>query len=272
MNIEITKDELENVAKEMRDYISPFLVAISVKKAQNCGGACGSASLLEFNEKKYLVTNEHVARVRSRYPLACKSHGDVNIYKLMSPFIALDAPIDVAIADVTELSKNFDSSYTNYIPFAKFTETFNPVEGEFFFTAGFPGSDSNMDIANQILTQNPQFLFGQQVPQFANSIEFALNYNCNAAFALLKPVQFNNPHGLSGSLVWNTKFIECKIKGETWDVSKAIVAGIMKQWDSNNNCLIVTKVEHFNLPTLISHVNQLTYKLPCSSELILGKE
>ena len=44
-------------------------------------------------------------------------------------------------------------------------------------------------------------------------------------------VKFSDPRGLSGSLVWNTRYLEVTQAGGTWTPNKAVVTGLLRRWD-----------------------------------------
>jgi hypothetical protein len=44
-------------------------------------------------------------------------------------------------------------------------------------------------------------------------------------------VKFNLPPGLSGSLVWNTRYQEVTLAGGTWHPNDAVVTGLLYRWD-----------------------------------------
>ena len=62
---------------------------------------------------------------------------------------------------------------------------------------------------------------------------------------------------MSGSLVWNTKFLEVTQTGETWDPERhAVVTGMLRRWDQDTSSLLVWRVEH-----LLNWLGKLGLKL-----------
>jgi hypothetical protein len=61
------------------------------------------------------------------------------------------------------------------------------------------------------------------------------------------------PPGMSGSVVWDTKFVA--MNGAGWDPSKSSVCGLIWAWDINKQCLIGTKIQ-FVRGVLLEHLRQ----------------
>jgi len=56
-------------------------------------------------------------------------------------------------------------------------------------------------------------------------------------------VRFENPAGLSGSLVWNTRYCEANRNGAVWNPEDAVVTGLLRRWDTETKTLLVLRVE-----------------------------
>jgi hypothetical protein len=59
-------------------------------------------------------------------------------------------------------------------------------------------------------------------------------------------VKFEDARGLSGSLVWNTRFVEVTSKGGVWSPEHAVVTGLLRRWDEATRTLLVWRVEHLS--------------------------
>jgi len=64
------------------------------------------------------------------------------------------------------------------------------------------------------------------------------------------------PPGMSGSLVWNTRRVECAQSQRPWPPSEARVTGLMFGWSHCANWVYATKVEYLRkaFPTLIGQL------------------
>ena len=59
-------------------------------------------------------------------------------------------------------------------------------------------------------------------------------------------VKYNNPAGFSGSLVWNTRFVELGCDFQKWCPNEAVVTGLLRRFDEDTNTLLVWRVEHLH--------------------------
>ncbi|MCR8959867.1 hypothetical protein M0765_019640 [Variovorax sp. S2] len=59
-----------------------------------------------------------------------------------------------------------------------------------------------------------------------------------------RAVRLDDAGGFSGSLVWNTRYLEAKAAGQLWTPDWAVVSGLLKRWDTGTKTLLVTRVEH----------------------------
>ncbi|MBA8845725.1 hypothetical protein FHW02_003811 [Ochrobactrum sp. RH1CCR137] len=50
--------------------------------------------------------------------------------------------------------------------------------------------------------------------------------------------------GFSGSLVWNTRYLECVSAGREWKPEQAVVTGLLRRWDTSTKTLLAWRVEH----------------------------
>jgi hypothetical protein len=56
--------------------------------------------------------------------------------------------------------------------------------------------------------------------------------------------QHSNPAGFSGSLVWNTRFVEKGCDLSNWNPQDAVVTGLLRRWDYATKTLLAWRVEH----------------------------
>lgn len=49
---------------------------------------------------------------------------------------------------------------------------------------------------------------------------------------------------MSGSLVWNTRYLETRESGRNWSPDDAVVTGLLRRWDEKTKTLLVYRVEH----------------------------
>lgn len=54
----------------------------------------------------------------------------------------------------------------------------------------------------------------------------------------------DDPGGFSGSLVWNTRYLEVTASGNQWTPHDSVITGILRRWDTATKTLLALRVEH----------------------------
>jgi len=201
---------------------------------------------------------EHVAKHLSRNSLTHKFWANEKILKLTNPAISLDAPIDVAICKIDNNSWNLVEHESAAIPFDRFSKTHNTVEHELLFFAGYSGERSQFYF-NVMNTNGTPYLtqelpFPKGVAEADPAYHYALHYSPEKATSIDGASRLPEPHGFSGSLVWDTKVLACINEEKKWSPELAEVTGIVWGWPSSAACILVTKVEHLAVAELASTV------------------
>lgn len=239
---------------QMIEYIKPFTTPISKVLSKTEGEHHGSGSYFELDNDRYIITNEHVARELKKHSLTHQFHKNENIYLLTNPAITRTCPIDVAISKIEQQNWEACSHEALAIPYEHFEKTHNPVENELLFFAGYSGQRSRFLFEHLItpgtpyLTQESPFPVG--VDGAESKYHFSLHYSPDLATSVDGSSHLPDPHGFSGSLVWNTKRVECLLEGKAWKPEMARVTGIVWAWPSSEACILATKVEYFGLNDL----------------------
>ena len=166
--------------------------------------------------------------------------------------VARPAPVDVAIAPIDDRvwAKTAAEHRATPIPFSRFATSHRPVLGELLFMVGYSGVRSAFLFGTLVSRGTPYLT--QETPLLADygntDYHFAIHYLPDRAISPAeRPEGLPTPPGLSGSLVWNTRFMECTQAGLNWDPAQAQVTGIIWGWPSAGGCLVATKVEHLGL-------------------------
>lgn len=216
----------------------------------------GTGSLVKNGKNCYLITNYHVCvddfGTQSRLLMKYNKQ-DI---QLNCSIVAKNKPNDVAIDNVDSLSNNISS----FISSSKLRDSFSPQESEIFYIVGYPSGLTDFKTNPSNFTSKALKIHGFEIP-----IDMINPTLSKTAFALECPGLYEKSgkdiEGLSGALVWNTKIIECLMKGETWSPDKAVVAGIVRQWGGHTpasvfrDTLICTKIEQMFIPDLIAYWN-----------------
>lgn len=245
---------VNNAVMRMAAKVEPHTTPISQVIDHDNGDHWGAGSYCEFEGKRFLLTNEHVAAKLQTHSLAHKFHGDDHYFQFRHQFHAIDAPNDTALVRID------DREWTRFphgalpIAAAQFATIHAPVEWELLFVAGYSGERAKF-LYGSLFTRGTPYLARECplpvdptcVPEF----HFAMHYNP----ALATPVDPKGrplplPPGMSGSLVWNTRVVEQRIRCLVWTPDDAVVTGILWGWPSDT-CVVATKVEHMQLRELV---------------------
>jgi hypothetical protein len=234
----------------MKAYTKPFVTPISrvLRDEQDeHGQLVGTGNYIELLSEKHLLTNEHVARALEQHSLAHQFFGCDDVFRATNPFKAFPLPLDVAVTALDSRVWNHRAHQSAVVPENKWVLAHGGVEGELFFFKGFAAEGSSFHF-NHLIT-NATSHACQEVPlpsddRFHNRFHFALDYRPDLATS----IGDNNPglpdpHGFSGSLVWNTRFVELGCNIQSWSPDDAVVTGLAWGWPSSAACLVATRAE-----------------------------
>lgn len=245
-----------DVVKQMIDHLQPCLSPISRVLSHEEGEHLGSGAYIESEQKKLLITNNHVAKHFANNSLTHSYFQCEDIFRLTNPFIFEPHPVDVAISRISESSWSMVEHSGVAIPSSRFATKHEPIEHELLFFAGYSGERARFLFGNLITRGTPYLTqecdFPTNIDTADQNFHFALFYPPDLATSIDGKSHLPDPHGFSGSLVWDTKRVACHKKGEKWSPEMAQVTGIVWGWPSSAACILATKVQHLNLNTLMN--------------------
>jgi hypothetical protein len=234
----------------MKAFTKPFVTPISrvIRDATGeHGELVGSGNYIEMHAEKYLLTNEHVARVMAQNSLAHQFHNCDSVFRVTNPFLSVPLPFDVGLSPIDATVWNHEPHGSAAIPESKWTLAHSGVVGEIFFFKGYAAEGSSFHFGH--LVSNATSYACQEISlpkddRFHNRFHFALDYRPDLATALgNNNPGLPDPHGFSGSLVWNTRFVEMGRDLSAWSPDNAVVTGLIWGWPSSAACLVATRAE-----------------------------
>jgi len=244
-------EQQKDVVRRMSEHNQRFLTPISKVITHDHGELLGSGAFIEIEGEKLIITNEHVGRKMAKRSLAHQFNGSDSVVRVAS-FCADKYPVDVAIAPISETVWSVCEHSAECISMDKFAESHNPVSGELLYFSGYPDERSAFCFGT---------LFTVGIPYATQEIDFppTAEHDPLVHFALPYPYERDlavsvdgatrglpSPPGMSGSLVWNTRYAECVQKGEVWSPEKARVTGVVCRWFPDEECLLATRVEYMS--------------------------
>lgn len=268
----LNSEELRSMEKKLGDLVATYSTLITRihpnDKRDPPGEAHGTGTFYKDGKHKYLLTCDHVSRTVKSEKLIVSFHSSEIFITLENPFSALEYPADVAITAISEPTWNMVEHQAKCIPIESFSSQHSPVENELMYISGYPGelsriwpampptedgAESEPGIqactAISIMTQIQKDFdptLDLETPQPLEDMHFLLPYSPEHAIHMSSDQDKVLPRapGLSGSLVWNTRYREITATGGVWQPEDARVTGIVWGNSTKAGVLVATPVEY----------------------------
>jgi hypothetical protein len=186
--------------------------------------------------------------------------------------ITADRPIDMALM---RLGEEWEQATKNVVPISLFDNSYSPADGEFLFFVGFPGTRATRlqtpipaihgrytafggPIDNLAVPVITQAFPGDPGPLISFDYEFHSAIHLPARAPRVEggpPVDLPNATGMSGSLLWDTKFVACANAGIPWGPNFAKVCGLVRTAYPRPEVAGFTRVEHL-MPVLLDWIRR----------------
>jgi hypothetical protein len=237
----------DNVTDRMRRHTRPFVTPLSYVTG-TYHKLAGSGSYIAFNGEHLLVTCEHVARLTN---LEQRFYNSPTDYRVREPFILKPDPIDVAWSVVSDDMWQAAKVKAKEIPYERFAFQHSVVDQhELLFFRGFAGENAHDDLVKYI-THGSGYCSQEKKEVDSSARIFEMLWDPEHTSLTSKTtrkaraaMKFRDPAGFSGSLVWNTRYMEVTKASRKWNSSHAVVTGIARRYDPVTKTLLVLRVEH----------------------------
>lgn len=236
------------VANEMSKFVEKFVTPVSEVIDHDYGKLVGSGSFFNRDGKIHLITNKHVEDDAKPHPLAVHFRGSGDTIQCTNEIVSEKYPIDVAVTEIPAGAWSRQGNQSHAIPIDLFEKMHSPVDRELLFFTGHSGDRSNFAFGILSSARTPYTSQEIQLPEDwgDEKYHFALPYPGERIMTVDgSPSSPPLPPGFSGSLVWNTRFLELGI--ENWKPSCARVTGLIWGWPPSATSLIATKIEHLGI-------------------------
>lgn len=233
------------VAERMKTYTRPFVTPIRTSNDYTVW-LLGTGSYVAAKERRIVVTAEHVIRGVKEVHHQFWGCDDVFICE---PFV-FHVPLDTAFAPVLNATWNARPHNAVTIDINTFAPKHNPVPDELLFFRGFAGENAKYGFgihqahATGYCSQEPH-----TAPPAPELFEMIWNpdkteFTPETSDETKAAMKHDDPHGFSGSLVWNTRFVEKSAKGEVWTPEDAVVTGLVQRWMEERGTIVALRVEY----------------------------
>lgn len=249
--------EFPAVLKQFPDFVEPFISAISLIKPDDertpPGDHHGTGSFFLLDDVRLLVTCEHVANVPANVILGMTQYGAEHALSIPGAFFASEYPVDVAAIHIPDENWNRVPHAARCVELNMLSRKHEPVEGEYLYVYGFPGDDAAVGFGQHshrglaVFSHEIEFssVTVDEEPKPVEPHHFFIPYNPeNAKLLEGSNSVLSLADGMSGSLVWNTRYTEVTSQGREWRPEDARVTGVLWGHSSKAGVLIVTKIEY----------------------------
>lgn len=234
----------DSVADMMKVHTRPYVTPL-VQDIVGVPPAIGTATFIERNGVE-ILTCEHVARDA---PFEHEFHGRQGLLMLPVQWRSDPHPIDAAIAQVPTNHWTSVKHSAVPLPMSRFASHHQPVPNELLFFRGIAGENVVLQIGHSEISLTGYC--SQEKPGGGDPSIFEMlwhppgtNVSSGTSAQVRARFQHNNPGGFSGSLVWNTRFVERGCNLATWSPTDAVVTGLLRRWDFTTKTLLAWRVEH----------------------------
>lgn len=247
------------VRDQMAAYVWQFVTPLSKADSHEYGTALGTGNYLNLRGSPYILTNDHVIQEAVGSHLAHLPGVDESYVGLGSAILTAPWPEDVALA---RLWHDLEGTTRATLSAASLDDQYSPAAGEFLFFVGFPGSTAGRE--QEVTRMNTRAVnFGalrsvgvplltqetQPQPIGLKSFDSTHHVAIDFPYATPKeaggrPVELPNPKGMSGSLLWDTKFIASVSSGSPWKPENARVCGLVMHAHRDPAVIVATRIEY----------------------------
>ena len=262
--------ECQRVTKTMSTYVRPFATPISMYEDEDFGEAWGTGAYVGDHQRIFLMTAAHVhTDLKPSQKIAHLPKPGSNFVSVTTTPELAGWPVDAAAYQVNLPPLSNERSV---VPQYRFSSRFSAVDGELLFWMGYPGysllrddpplpgkkrvtmfGELNMP-AQPYVTQCAQDMPVQH-PDYDAQKHIVLHYPSSAFNANNgERADMPNPKGMSGSLLWNTRYVETTRAGKEWSPSSAEVCGLVIAALDNPKVVLASKIEDIRMamPTVFA--------------------
>lgn len=262
MTVAEWSEHCAKVKDAMRDWVKRFVTPISMSAEHGHGVSWGTGTYLEISGKHHVLTNNHVvADVPAGGRLAHLPGPTDDYVAIINPWCRAPYPTDAACA----ATPNVGSAGTKEaVPYKLVEPQFAAEQDEMLFWIGFPGFTAERHEAPTearqrmtrfggsleipglpMLSQVIRDWNGESEDRFDPAVHVAIHYPNEAQRSANGPTTtLPNAKGMSGSLLWDTKYVASLRKSASWTPEDARVCGLVWGVLDDPEVVIATKIEH----------------------------
>jgi hypothetical protein len=236
----------DQVTDAMLAHTKPFVTPLSTE-TQTTIRLVGTGTYIQYKECRILLTCEHVARER---PIHYRFHGSADVFEHTKPWTMDKHPIDAAFGLIGEPAWKACAHQVATVPYRRFAKAHAVIEqAELLFFRGYAGENARYGFG--VHQTNGSGYCTQEKANSGDGHIFELfwepehtQFSSASSSDAQAEIKFEDARGLSGSLVWNTRYLEVSRQNRAWSPEDAVVTGLLRRWDEDTKTLLVWRIEH----------------------------
>jgi hypothetical protein len=250
-----------SVKDAMREWVKHYVTPISMSVEHGHGVSWGTGTYLDISGKHILLTNNHVVTgLPNDARLAHLPDPTDDYVAICSRWSREPYPIDAASAAISDVGSD---GMKMPVPYNLVESRFSAEQDELLFWIGFPGftaerheapTDARQRMTRfggpletvglPFLSQVMRDWNGESEGAFDPDFHIAVHYPNAAQRSANGPVAtLLNAKGMSGSLLWDTKYVASNRKSLSWSPNDARVCGLVWGALDDPEVVIATKIE-----------------------------
>ncbi|PZO47634.1 MAG: hypothetical protein DCF16_17475 [Alphaproteobacteria bacterium] len=242
------KELCNAVTEQMEAFTKPFVTPL-IHELDGSEALIGSGAYIDFSDGKVggatLLTCEHVAR---HQPQQHRPDGAKKLI-LVSGEVFSDTDCDASTTKISENTWQAQVLQSQRVVMSKFSTTHAPAKAELLFFHGLAGENAYVgfggldDIMTGYCSQEKADSGDDEIFEILwQPLEAQVTEGTSVDEK--ERLRYDDPKGFSGSLVWNTRFVELGADLSRWRPTDAVVTGLLRRWDTSTKTLLVWRVEH----------------------------
>lgn len=260
----MNNDVLLHIGMSMTNRALAHLTPILQHEADGSATLVGTGTYIDIEGQLFLLTCDHVTMFGKNMPLLVLPHGQEECTPGPQEVI-VKRPEDIALGRIPDPEKSPRHASVG-LHHSAFALRHQPVDGEVLYFLGMPGEESKYVVLLKTAFASAEPRLAFEIPRFATDppFVFRLPHSSEMATSLGNGTERPalNPQGFSGSLVWNTRYVECVRENRPWKPEYAQVTGIVRRWDSGATHLTCCRSEE-----ILSFMNAVASSDPNSIPL-----
>ncbi|MER9387797.1 hypothetical protein [Mesorhizobium sp. M0435] len=175
--------------------------------------------------------------------------GSDSVFEHQGPWTMDPPPRDVAFAPIEYPAWRACQHQAAAIPYSRFALAHQIVEpAELLFFRGYAGENAHHGFGVHDTSGSGYCTHEKKGTGDDHIFELIwepenTQFTASVSPEARKAMKFTDARGFSGSLVWNTRYLEVS-RHRQWTSQDAVVTGFLRRWDQESKTLLAWRVEH----------------------------